>query len=132
MFQEVRKLPVYHEAKAFAVALDDFLEKLPRYRDYLKEQLRRAALSILLNLTEGATETEPREKARMYRLARRSAAERSTGLDFAAEVFSSTEAAARALDRRANDVATQIHHLINSHLRRAPRRLSPIKRKPRN
>ena len=122
MYYEVRKLPVYQHALEFGAALDLFLDTLPNNREYLKVQLRRAALSILLNLSEGATETEPREKARMYRLARRSAAECGAGLHFTGTILSRWSAPAAALDRRAADLSTEIHRLMRAHLDAASRK----------
>ena len=48
---------------------------LPKGRAYLADQLRRAALSITLNVAEGADEFAAADKARFYRMARRSATE---------------------------------------------------------
>jgi four helix bundle protein len=47
----------------------------------VSDQLLRACTSIVLNLAEGVAEYSPREKARFYRMARRSAAEASAALD---------------------------------------------------
>ena len=43
------KLDVYLVARA-----NDIIERLPRGRGYLADQLQRAALSIVLNIAEGA------------------------------------------------------------------------------
>ena len=55
--------------------------RLPKGRAYLADQLRRAATSICLNIAEGAGEFAPADKARFYRMARRSANECSAILD---------------------------------------------------
>jgi four helix bundle protein len=47
----------------------------------VSDQLLRACTSIVLNLAEGVAEYSPGEKARFYRMARRSAAEASAALD---------------------------------------------------
>jgi four helix bundle protein len=47
----------------------------------LADQLERAAVSIALNIAEGAGEFAAREKARFYRIARRSATEAAVILD---------------------------------------------------
>lgn len=122
MHHAVRKLPIYHEAMDFAVGIDDLAEGLPAWRSYLKHQLRRASLSIVLNLTEGATETEPREKARMYRLARRSAAETAAGLEFTSRVVPAATPAIERLDHIASSLSTQLHHMIADQLRRSGKR----------
>ena len=134
------KLPIYDVAMEFALSLDDFVETFPPYRRYLGLQLRRAALSILLNLTEGATEIEPMEKARMYRQSRRSAAECATGLDFGGRVMPSHREAAKSLELRALGLTTQLHHLIRAHRNNArttrkmlkPRVKKPRREKPRS
>ena len=85
------RLEVYQEAIRFLIAADTIVEQLPPGRAYLADQLRRASLSIVLNLAEGAGEFSPSEKARFYRMALRSATEcaaivdASTALGVAAE-----------------------------------------------
>jgi four helix bundle protein len=59
---------------------------LPKGRAYLADQLRRAATSIALNIAEGAGEFAAREKARFYRMARRSATECGAVLDVCARL----------------------------------------------
>jgi four helix bundle protein len=68
-------LPAYAHALGFLHTAEALAGRLPRNREYMKDQLRRAALSIALNIAEGAGEFRPREKARFYRMARRSAHE---------------------------------------------------------
>ena len=75
------KLEVYHFAIRFVVLADEIVENLPRGRAYLADQLRRAGSSIPLNIAEGAGEYAPIEKARFYRMAKRSATECSSILD---------------------------------------------------
>ena len=75
------KLDVYHISVEFVVVADDVVEHLPRGRAYLGDQLQRAALSISLNIAEGAGEYSSEEKARFYRMARRSATECAGVLD---------------------------------------------------
>jgi len=75
------KLDVYRFAIRFVVLADEVVETLPRGRAYLVDQLRRAGSSIPLNIAEGAGEFMPTEKARFYRMAKRSATECSSILD---------------------------------------------------
>jgi four helix bundle protein len=56
---------------------------LPSGRAALSDQLDRAAVSIAMNIAEGAGEFAAREKARFYRIARRSATECAAILDVA-------------------------------------------------
>jgi four helix bundle protein len=75
------KLDVYHVAIEFVIAADEIVEHLPRGRGYLSDQLQRAALSISLNIAEGAGEYSVDEKNRFYRMAKRSATECAGILD---------------------------------------------------
>jgi four helix bundle protein len=74
-------LDVYQIAIEFVVLADGIVEHLPRGRAYLSDQLHRAALSIPLNIAEGAGEYAVEEKARFYRMAKRSATECAGILD---------------------------------------------------
>ena len=56
------KLTVYQVAIEFVILADDIIEHLPRGRAYLSDQLQRAALSIPLNIAEGAGEYAVDEK----------------------------------------------------------------------
>jgi len=75
------KLDVYHVAVEFVIVADGIVDHLPRGRGYLSDQLQRAALSISLNIAEGAGEYSIDEKARFYRMAKRSATECAGILD---------------------------------------------------
>lgn len=75
------KLDVYHVAVEFVIVADGIVEHLPRGRGYLSDQLQRAALSISLNIAEGAGEYSIDEKIRFYRMAKRSATECAGILD---------------------------------------------------
>lgn len=110
-------MPVYTDAMSFGIAIDALMDTLPAKRQYLKDQMRRAALSILLNLEEGGTESRPREKARFYRLAKRSAAECGAGLHVLAAIHPGSKTMADQLDRRAGALSRQLHRLALSHLR---------------
>jgi four helix bundle protein len=81
-----RNLEAYRCALRFSVEIDPLVGRLPADRKYLRDQVRRAAFSVLLNLAEGAGEWESREKTRFYRISRRSATECAAGLDFMREL----------------------------------------------
>jgi four helix bundle protein len=72
---DFERLDVFGVALDAVAILDELAEELPDGRAYMRDQLRRAANSIALNLAEGAGEFAPAEKARFYRMARRSATE---------------------------------------------------------
>ena len=121
MGSRIEDTPVYRDAMAFAVAVDAFAEKLPSWRGYLKGLLRRASLSILLNLREGGAEISPREKARFYRYSKRSGAESATALDFAGRVEPHLRAEADRPIRQADPFITRLYRLSRSQLTRAGR-----------
>ncbi len=75
------KLTVYQTAIEFVVLANEISEHFPRGRAYFTDQLQRAALSVPLNVAEGAGEYANDEKARFYRMAKRSATECAGILD---------------------------------------------------
>ena len=74
-------LKAYQRSLDFKLLADELTEKLPKGRGYIADQLRRAALSIPLNVAEGYSEFSHAEKARFYRISRRSATEAAACLD---------------------------------------------------
>ena len=78
---EHERLDAYKAGIAFLVEADAIASGLPRGRAYLSDQLRRASTSIPLNIAEGAGEYAQADKARIYRMARRSATECAAVLD---------------------------------------------------
>ena len=78
---EHERLDVYQAAIQFLALADTVAGGLPRGRSYLADQLRRAASSISFNVAEGAGEFSAADKARFYRMARRSATESAAILD---------------------------------------------------
>lgn len=66
---------VYQVALDVVVLIGEVVEQLPRGKAYLADQLQRAGTSIPLNIAEGAGEHSANEKARFYRMAKRSATE---------------------------------------------------------
>jgi four helix bundle protein len=69
------RLDVYQRAVQLLDLVDQIVDQMPSGRAHLKDQLDRAATSVVLNIAEGAGEFSPRDKRRFYRMARRSATE---------------------------------------------------------
>ncbi|HET9981975.1 MAG TPA: four helix bundle protein [Longimicrobiales bacterium] len=78
---EHQRLDVYVAARDYAIAADAVCRGFPPGRGYFIDQLTRAGASIVLNIAEGCGEFSPRDKARFYRMARRSATESAAILD---------------------------------------------------
>lgn len=76
-----KRFDVYRAAIEFVANADAVAAHLPRGRSHLSDQLQRAAISVPLNIAEGAGEFSRREKARIYRIALRSATECAAILD---------------------------------------------------
>lgn len=75
------KMDVYQLGVDFVSQANEIIEKLPRGRRYLADQLQRAALSIVLNIAEGAGKFGPKDKASFYTIARGSTTECAAILD---------------------------------------------------
>ena len=75
------KLDVYHISVEYLVLMNKAIKSIPKSKFYLIDQLQRAACSITLNIAEGAGEYSKKEKARFYRMAKRSATECAAILD---------------------------------------------------
>lgn len=81
MYFDYERWDVYIAALDFVVLISKVVEQLPRGKAYLADQLQRAGTSIPLNIAEGAGEHSINEKARFYRIAKRSATECSSIFD---------------------------------------------------
>jgi four helix bundle protein len=97
---DYERLDVYQCALQFAALSFQVLEKLPRGHGELSDQLRRATISVPLNIAEGAGKTTERERARYHAIARGSAMECAAIVDLLrlqALVDPETATAAKAL-----------------------------------
>ena len=108
------KLDVYRLAVEFVARANDVIEHLPRGRGYLSDQLQRAALSIVLNIAEGAGKFSQADKSSFYTRARGSATECAAVLDVCRKLNlvtpASTEENKAILDR----IAKMLTKLIKS------------------
>jgi four helix bundle protein len=80
----------------------------------------RAASSIVLNIAEGAGEFPAREKARIYRIARRSAAETSAALDLLVASGLAREQDANPIQERLFEIGAMLTGLIKAQALRSP------------
>ena len=93
------RLDVYQRALDALDLCDAITAQMPAGRAHLKDQLDRAATSVVLDVAEGAREFSPDEKSRFYRIARRSATETAAILHIVAR----RGHAAEELTRKAGD-----------------------------
>jgi len=75
------KLDVYQVALEFVGTAGEIIDQFPTGRHSLADQLDRASASVVLNIAEGAGEYSRAEKARFYRIAKRSATECAAARD---------------------------------------------------
>ncbi|MBR9988728.1 MAG: four helix bundle protein [Gemmatimonadetes bacterium] len=75
------RLDVYNLARELARVGNVVVQQVPPGRADLVDQFRRTSLSVPLNIAEGAGEFAPKEKARFYRIAKRSATECAAVID---------------------------------------------------
>ena len=81
MVLDHERLDVYVVALDFLVFANEVIERLPRGRSHLADQLTLASTSIVLNLAEGAGKLSKADKRRYYLTARGSATESAALLD---------------------------------------------------
>ena len=79
-----QRLVVYQRARQLVASAAALIRGLPREEAALRDQLRRAGDSVLLNICEGAGRSAPRDKARFYDMARASGTECAAALEIAA------------------------------------------------
>ena len=88
-----QRLDVYRCAIDFVALAAQLSASIPRGQGALRDQLRRAALSVPLNIAEGAGRTSDADAARHYAIARGSAMECAAVLDVARALGSLEEGA---------------------------------------
>ena len=77
------KLYVYQKAINFLALAFKIINKMPKGYSFLSDQLKRASISISLNIAEGNSKSSQKETARFMQIARASANECSAVLDAA-------------------------------------------------
>jgi four helix bundle protein len=78
---DYERLDAYQCALQFAARAFGILQALPRGHSELADQLKRATISVPLNIAEGAGKTSERERARYHAIARGSAMECAAVID---------------------------------------------------
>ncbi len=75
------KLHVYQASIEFIALAESTIEHLPKGNSAIIDQLRRAAMSVALNIAEGYGKRGPADRARFYDIARGSAHECGAVID---------------------------------------------------
>ena len=105
------RLDVYKVAIEFVGDANITADGIPLVEAALGDQLRRAATSICLNIAEGSGEFAPKEKARSYRMAKRSATECAAVLDVA-DAWSTT-ASEPGFQQRLRQGKEMLHRIVS-------------------
>jgi four helix bundle protein len=83
---DYERLEVYQLSRQLVREGHTLIRQIPAGRGDVTDQFRRVLLSVPLNIAEGAGEFAPREKARFYRIAKRSATECGAILDHLTDI----------------------------------------------
>ena len=78
-----QKLQCYQKSLKLVKDLSNLMPSWPTGTSQLKDQMRRAAISVALNISEGCGKTTAPDRAKFYAIARGSILEVSAGIDIA-------------------------------------------------
>ena len=106
------RLHVYHAALELFVGVEEFARSIPRGFADLKDQVRRASASAVLNIAEGANRSHPRDKAARFTVARGEVGECDAALEMAGLVGIGTPDQVARLRQLADRTAAMLTGLI--------------------
>lgn len=113
MSQGFRNLQAWQRSKALAVAIYRLTETPPFARDFaLRDQMRRAAISVCSNLAEGDARQTDKESIQFFFIAKGSLAELSAQLDVAQEVHALSKEETIKLTTECEEIAAMIRGII--------------------
>lgn len=108
-YDSFKNMPVWEQAMDVAVRIFELTDNLPRREDYgLTSQIRRSGLSISGNIAEGFGRNHTKDKVNFYYIARGSATETQSHLEYSKRVGYVKQANADTLD---SQLGTLIHDL---------------------
>ena len=102
-------LDVYQCSTKYLTLAKIVLEQIPRGHAPLADQLRRASVSILLNIAEGSGKVTSTDKAKFYGIARGSSMECGAALD-ACRILELSE---EAITREAKELLVRIVSMLS-------------------
>jgi four helix bundle protein len=113
MSQGFRKLQAWQRSKALAADLYRLTDSPPLGRDFaLRDQMRRAAISVCSNLAEGDARQTDKETIQFFFIAKGSLAELSAQLEIAQEIHALDHTAIAKLKNECEEIAAMIRGLI--------------------
>jgi len=113
-----KELVVWQRAKELAVLIYKVTNLGPFIKDYaLKEQMRRAAVSVPSNIAEGDERDTDKEAVRFFFIAKGSAAELQTQAMIASEVGYLDPQTYLAIDKACVEIGSMLARLITSRSR---------------
>lgn len=112
---DYRKLKVWNRSMDFIARVYDVTKAFPSHELYsLTTQIRRAAISIALNIAEGATSGYDSEFSRFINLAIRSTNEVATGFEIAKRLKYCSHEEANAQITESDEIASMLQGLGKS------------------
>ena len=114
MSQTFRQLQVWQRSKKLAVEIYHLTSRAPLGADFgLRDQLRRAAVSVCSNIAEGDARQTAKESVQFFYIAKGSLAEISAQLEIAAEVHSLPQPQIDPLLKECDELSAMLQSLIN-------------------
>ncbi|MBX2990040.1 MAG: four helix bundle protein [Bacteroidetes bacterium] len=115
MYESFRDMPVWREAMEIAAEVFRLTDGLPKKEDYgVTSQIRRSALSISGNIAEGFGRHHSKDKMNFYYIARGSATETQSHLEYCRRVGYIPETSVATLDVRLSQLIHDINKIIQS------------------
>jgi len=110
-----RELRVWQKGKALAVAIYRITSDSPFTKDFgLRDQMRRAAISIPSNIAEGDERNTDKEAVRFFYVSKGSAAELLTQLIIATEIGYLSASSFAQLESECLDISRMLSRLISA------------------
>ena len=111
---DFQKLSVYQKALQLNEELFRFFETNKFIDRELQSQIKRAAISVALNIAEGTGRTSKGDKAHFYTIARGSAFELAAGNDLIAKIYPSSSEKILTFNYPIEEIARMLCGLISN------------------
>lgn len=111
---DFEKLDVYQKAKSFNKEVYSFLRNSKTIDSVSKNQLRRASLSIMLNIAEGSSRFSKPDRRNFFVISRGSAFECAAVFDFLKEETVVNEEEFKSFYNRADELSKMLFTMIRN------------------